>query len=625
MTNTIVLRIADFLKDIPPFSFLTVDEQIEIAQSVKVEYADVDEDIFLIDEAIKPVFYLVKEGAIGLYSDDDQLSDECDEGDIFGLRALIRQNIYKLSARAIEETILYSIPAEVYDSIISKNTEATKFIIQNLANNLIKVTEEKFLYPTVKEAIIEDESTAKYSKNPITCSEETSVEAAAQIMTVKRVGSIIVVHDNKPIGIITDKDLRTKIATGKYSIQEKVIKIMSVPVICYPESITVAEAQIAMLKNKITHLCITKDGTDQSDVVGLLSEHDIILIRENNPSVLIKEIKRSFSVEELINIRQKTSQLIQRYLQQNVSIVFITKVVSEINEALTNRAINLAIKDLKSNPPVPFAWIALGSQGRKEQVLLTDQDNAIVFKDHEDNESVRSYFLSLAKKVTHTLHEIGFEYCPADMMASNKSWCLSFSEWKEKYRKWIQIPTEKNIMHCTIFFDFQTIYGDERLGSQLMEFIHQNIEKSPIFLKFLGKNALQNPAPLGFFRQFLVEQSGEHKDHFDIKARAMMSFVDAARILCLDQQLDAKNTLERIDQLRKKEPQNAEVYDHCYEAFQMLLLFRTRQGFEGKDSGRYINLAKLTKVEKLGLKDAFKAQRELQILLQTRFQLSNFM
>lgn len=625
MTNTIVLRIADFLKNIPPFSFLSIEEQLDVAKSIKVEYADVDEDIFPFKGKIHPCFYIVKEGAIGLYSEDDQLSDECDEGDLFGLRALLRKDNYKLAARAIEETILYAIPAEVYESIISKNSDATHFVAQSFANNLIKVTEEKFSYPPAKEAIIEEESTAKYSKNPITCSEETSVEAAAQIMTVKRVGSIIVTHDNKPIGIITDKDLRTKIATGKFSIKEKVVKIMSAPVICYPETITVAEAQIAMLKNKITHLCITKDGTDQSDVVGLLSEHDIILIRENNPSVLIKEIKRSFSVEELVNIRVKMSQLIERYLQQNVSIVFITKVVAEINEALTSRAINLAIKELKSNPPAPFAWVALGSQGRKEQVLLTDQDNAIVFKDHKDNESVRTYFLSLAKIVTETLNKIGFEFCPAEMMASNERWCLSVSEWEEQYSKWIKTPTEENVMFCTIFFDFQMVYGDASLTDRLLKSIHKNIKESPIFLKFLGKNALQNPAPLGFFRQFLVEQSGEHKDQFDIKARAMMPYVDAARILCLEQELNGKNTLERIDQLRNKEPQNEELYNHCYEAFRMLLLFRTRQGFQANNSGRFINLSKLSKVERLALKDAFKALKELQLLLQVRFQLSNFM
>jgi len=141
----------------------------------------------------------------------------------------------------------------------------------------------------------------------------------------------------------------------------------------------------------------------------------------------------------------------------------------------------------------------------------------------------------------------------------------------------------------------------------------------------LGRNALQNPAPLGFFRQFLVEQNGEHKDKFDIKARAMMPLVDGARILALDQKLSAKNTLERFKKLIKQEPQNEEVYSHCYEAFEMLLLFRTQQGFEHRTSGRFINLSQLNKIEKLTLKDSFKALKELQTLLQVRFQLSNFM
>lgn len=623
--NTIVLRIVDFLKDIPPFSFLEESDQIAVAASIKVMYFDVSETVFPLHGKIKEVFYLVKEGAIGLYSEEGKLSDECDEGDIFGLRALIRKDMYQLAARAIEETILYAIPSDIYHRIISKNAQATGFIIQNFANNAVKNQDEVVDYKDSKGVVVEEESTAKYSKNPITCSEGTSVEEAAQIMTVKRVGSIIVVYDNKPIGIITDKDLRTKIATGKFSIKEKVISIMSAPVICYPETITVAEAQIAMLKNKITHLCITRDGTDTSEVVGLLSGHDIIIIRENSPSALIKEIKRSFSLEQLVTIRQRAQDLLRRYLQQDVSIVFIAKVISEINNALTIRAISLAIEELKSEPPVSFSWVALGSQGRKEQVLLTDQDNAIVFEDTIDNDSVRKYFLSLAKKVTWMLNEIGFEYCPANMMASNERWCLSVEEWKEQYRKWIVKPTEEHIMFCTIFFDFETIYGDEKLADELLNSIYKNIEKHEIFLKYLGKNALQNPAPLGFFRQFLVEQSGEHKDQFDIKARAMMPFVDAARILCLDQRIDVKNTLERYTVLMREEPQNKDVYLECHEAFKNLLHFRTDQGFKYKNSGRFIDLSSLSKLERLALKQSFKTLKELQLLLQSRFQLSNFL
>ena len=572
--NTIVLRIADFLKEIPPFSFLSKQEQVSVASSIKIEYYDTGETVFEIDQVVNDVFYLVKEGAVGLYSEDEKLSDECDEGDIFGLRALIRKGHYKLSAKAAEESIVYTIPSEIYQRLISKNVNAASFIIQSFASNLIKVKEEGIEKVKTYETLIEEELTAKYSKNPITCSEETTIEIAAQIMTVKRVGSIIIEYDRKPIGIITDKDLRTKIATGKFSIKEKVTKIMSSPVICYPDNITIAEAQIAMLKNKITHLCITKNGKDSSDIVGLLSEHDIILIRENNPSVLIKEIKRAFYIEELVAIRKKTENLLVRYLNQNVSIAFIAKIVSEINNALTSRAIALAIEGLNEEPPVPFSWVALGSQGRKEQILLTDQDNAIVFEDSNNNKTNRTYFLSLANIVTQMLHQIGFEYCPAEMMASNKQWCLSVSEWKEQYQKWISSPTQENVMFCTIFFDFQTIHGHKNLGKELMTAIYKYIKKGPLFLKYLGVNALQNPPPLGFFRQFLVEESGEHKDQFDIKSKAMMPLVDAARILSLEKEIDAKNTLDRYSELIQLEPQNKVVYEDCIEAYKTLLLFR---------------------------------------------------
>ena len=141
-------------------------------------------------------------------------------------------------------------------------------------------------------------------------------------MTNKRVGSVIITQNNKPLGIITDKDLRTKIATGKFTIDQKVAMIMSLPVITYPEKITIAEAQIAMLQNKVTHLCITKDGTPDSELVGILSEHDIIVVRGNNPSVILKEIKRAKNVEDLKYINNKTQHLLKVYMEQKITNIF---------------------------------------------------------------------------------------------------------------------------------------------------------------------------------------------------------------------------------------------------------------------------------------------------------------
>lgn len=621
--NTISLRIQDYLKNIPPFSYLNSEDQREISQNIVVSYFEQGDYVFVENKYVNDLFYLVKEGAIGLFKNESQLVDECDEGDILGLRAIIRKDQYRLSAKALEESILYAIPKELYETLISKNTKATQFVIKTFSSTLIG-TDDNYFNESANSIPLEEEITANYSKNPITCQEDTSIENAAHIMTVKKVGSIIIEDKGKPMGIVTDKDLRTKIATGKFSITDQISNIMSAPVVCCSCEVTIAEAQIAMLKNKITHLCITKDGTDQTKIQGVLSEHDIVLIRQNNPSVLIKEIKRSSTISELRGIKKRSNDLLEKYLRQEVSIAFISRMISEINNALTARSLEIAIQKMSKKPPVNFSWLSLGSQGRKEQVLITDQDNAIVYADEGDR-LTKDYFLQLGKITTQYLSEIGFEYCPANMMASNEQWCLSLSEWKAQFKKWIEQPSQENVMFCSIFFDFKSVFTDHQLASELNMFIIDAINKNRIFLQHLGKNALLNPAPLSFFRQFLVEETGEHKDQFDIKSRAMMPLVDAARILCLESGHTKRNTIERFKFLAKNEPQNKLTYENCIEAYKTFLELRTRHGLRHHDSGRYINLSELTKLERLNLKNSFKSIREIQNLLMTRFQLAQLM
>ncbi|MGK0413917.1 MAG: CBS domain-containing protein [Polaribacter sp.] len=629
--NLIAKRISDFLKDFPPFNMLSQSQLFAISSAVEVHYFEKNTDIFTTGQTIKNQFYVVKDGAVGLFIEEKNiLVDECDEGDIFGLRALMRQGNYILSAKAIEETVVYSISSELFEEYITTNSEASTFLMSSFASN-IRYTASDLLKKNQSKEHLQDffeEQSAAYSKNPIQCAPETSIKSAALIMTNERVGSIIITKNKKPLGIITDKDLRTKIATGISSIDEPVTKIMSSPVITYPENITVAEAQIAMLKYGITHLCITEDGFKDSKLIGILSEHDIVVVRGNSPSALVKEVRRAKTAEQLQQIRKRAEQLLQRYIKQQIPIMFATKILSAINESITQKIIDISIKEMPTVPPTSFAWLAIGSQGREEQLLLTDQDNALVFNNVKDAErkKTKEFFLSLSKKINQKLSIVGFELCPANMMASNPAWCLSVSEWEQQFKKWITTPAQDNLILCTIFFDFEYVYGDKNLVSILAESIFESIASHDIFLNFLGLNALKNPPPLSFFRQFLVERDGDHKDQFDVKARAMMPLVDAARLLILSKNVKAhNNTIVRYKKLMELEPQNKDIYAACSEAFKNLLYFRTQQGLLHKDSGRFIDLQTLSKANRLALKNCFKAVKEVQDLIQTRFKLSQFL
>jgi len=335
MKNTISERIFDFLKNFPPFDILEKEQLIKISSNVKVTYVEKDSFVFKQDENPHLNFYIVKDGAIGLYrtmGTDQILVDICDEGDIFGLRPLIQNDQYLMSAKGNEESILYAISVEILKEMIKTNEKANKFIIASFSSNIktpyAKTNNGQLFandYTLESNNTFSEVQTANYSKNPITCLKDSSIKEAAKIMSSNRIDSIIIVENKKPIGIITDKDFRLKIATGLVKIDVDIEKIMSSPVITFPEKITVAEAQIAMIKYKISHLCITKDGTPNSELVGILSEHDIVVLHGNNPSVLIKELNRATDVQTLKYIREKTTNLLKGYLAQSLPILLFLK------------------------------------------------------------------------------------------------------------------------------------------------------------------------------------------------------------------------------------------------------------------------------------------------------------
>lgn len=638
MKNSIAERIADFLKNFPPFNSLTYKELVVISSESKVLHIDKNEVLFKVSDQTHPYFYVVKEGAIGLsvVSDaEEALIDKCDEGDILGLRPFFAKDNYLMTARAREESLLYAIPIEIFRPYVSQNQEVLNFLLESFASNTRNPYDPDNKGKLISENVIYDEQSSElqyfqpisYTKKPITANRKDIIKQVAQTMTQYKIGSVIIEHNQLPIGIVTDKDLRSKIATGIFSIDVTIDHIMSAPVITVPENISIAETQMMMLKHNVGHLCVTEDGTNRSKIMGIISEHDVVAAQANNPGVLLKQTKRATRSKELKAVREKLSDLILNSLDKNIPIQHICNLVGEINSAITKRSIELAIEKMETEPPTRFAWLNIGSQGRNEQLLLTDQDNALIFEDVEEEryEEVKAYFVDLAEKVTKTLNKVGYEFCPAEMMASNPMWCKSVTDWNKQYNAWINTPGEKGILMCSIFFDYDFIFGDESLVDEITENIHKNVQNNQLFFAYLGTDALKNPPPLGFFRQFLVENDGEHKDTFDIKSRALMPLTDAARLLMLSENVKGiTNTYQRFKKMAELEPQNAEIFESCAEAFLVLLKFRTKEGLLNSSSGRYLNLNDLSKSDKVKLKNSFVPIRDIQDAIKSRFQLTYF-
>lgn len=513
MKNTISHRVADFLKNFPPFNFLQQKEIETLSEQISIIYKEKDSVVFAENEETHSSFYVVHKGAVALRKGEkNDVLDMCDEGDIFGLRPLIANENYKMEARTYEESILYAIPIAIFKPYALENKAVGNFLIESFASNTRNPYSKSHRGKLYGEATggelldsdkkLLDLQPVKYSKKLITCSSTTTAKTIAEIMTKKNVGAILVVENTLPIGIITDKDLRNKIVTGEYPITTTAAEIMTAPVITYPKKLTITQAQMAMMKSNISHLCLTKDGTTNTKAVGILSKHDVMVSLGNNPAVLIKAVKRAKKFKNIKPIRAGIMHLLQGYLDQNIPMTLTSKIITELNDACIKQVIAIALAKMKTPPPVKFAWLALGSQGRSEQLLQTDQDNALVYEDvpEELEAATKKYFLELATHVNKGLFDIGYEYCPAEMMASNPKWCLSLGQWKDLVYHWITNPGKNEVLLSFIFFDYSLSYGDSELVNNLSDSIFENIKANPVFYIHLVSGALQSPSPTGFFR-----------------------------------------------------------------------------------------------------------------------------
>ena len=636
--NTIAEYIADFLKEYPPFNYLTFEELSIIATSIRVVNLEKNKVLFQVNDLLHESFYVVASGVVNLSviaDAEETLLNKCTEGDIFGLRPFFAKNNYMMTAKAREESIVYAIPIATFRPFVANNAEVLNYLLESFAvntrnpkdkENLIGKLVSDNVYYTGQKTELQYFQSLSYNTSPIKTNRNAIVQDVAQLMTEGLKNSVVVCENNFPLGIVTDTDMRSKIATGRYPITVSVDKIMSSPVITVMENVSLAEAQLLMLKHNVTHLCVTQDGSDNSIVKGIINEHDLIIAQANNPGVLIKEIKRCQSPKELKQIRERLTDLVQTSITKNIPISHIFNIASEINLAIIKRSVELSVLDLGS-PPARFAWLSIGSQGRKEQLLLTDQDSILIFEDVSADKyrDVKDYFLKLGKRTTATLEKVGYELCPHGHMASNMLWCKSLTDWVKQYGNWMNTPGENSNEISSIFFDYEIVFGEQKMEDTIGDVVFKNAKNNILFFDYLGNDALRKNSPLSFFKNFNLEEDGPNKHKFDIKTRALMPLIDGARLFALFFEIRGiNNTFQRFKQFSIVDPKHAEIYLNCAEAFLTLSKFRTLEGLKNDNSGQFINLDELSKIDREKLKNALAPMRELEELIKSKFQLTQF-
>ena len=313
-------------------------------------------------------------------------------------------------------------------------------------------------------------------------------------------------------------------------------------------------------------------------------------------------------------ISQLLPKLQIRLAKLGSSADHVGKSISAITMAFTKRLIEMAEYKF-GQAPVPYAWLAAGSQARQEQLAHSDQDNAIIIcnnmKPYDD-----AWFENLAHFVCDGLAECGFIYCPGDIMGTNPKWRQPQQVWQKYFHGWVDTPSPKALLNCSVFFDLETIYGDASLLNEVRKSMLSKTQSSTLFIAHLSKNALNLRPPLGFFRDFVLKQCGNHKAILDLKHNGIAPVVDLARIYALSEGISAVNTIERIQQAAGTPSLTKASAENLIDAYEFLGMLRVKHQakelMRGDSPDNYLSPKEISKLEREHLKDAFKVIKTLQ-------------
>jgi CBS domain-containing protein len=449
-------------------------------------------------------------------------------------------------------------------------------------------------------------------KEPVVCGAERSVREAAAIMHARSVGSVVVVDaDSRPIGIFSERDLVAAVAGALDS--QPVSEHMSREPVALPAHAFAYEAALAMIGNRIRHVLVT----DDSRLIGVVSERDVFSLQRLGLGELTAEIRLAGEVATLENIAAEIRRLTRLLVEQGVAAEQLTLYVSVLNDRLCQRVIEI-VRKRHQWEQISWCWLVLGSEGRLEQTFSTDQDNGIIFTAHNgaDPADVRSRLLPFAREVNEALDACGFRWCKGNIMASNPALCLSVEEWRAKMGGWLANWEPQALLDATIYFDFRPLYGDATLAVGLRHWVLERTPAYPAFLRQMAQNALRARPALGTLRDFATEDVPNAPHSIDLKAYGVRLFVDAARIYSLAQGLPQTNTVERLRAAGPATRMRAADVEAAVGAFlaiqQLRLRHQASQEVLSEETANRIDPDKLNELDRQILKESFRLARKLQ-------------
>ncbi len=589
-----------FLPRHPPFDRLQPNLLERVLERLEVTYVPRGEAVMRRSDPENRNLFVVRKGAVRLER-DGLLLQVLEEGEVFGYPSLLAGGPPSTDVVAEEDSLLFRIPGDVFHRLMEER-EFADFFVAGLASRLRRAaqSESPLLSGDLSTPVADLVTRAAVFVRP-----EATVAEAARAMTREGVSSILV--SGRPLGIVTDRDLRRRVLARGRPADTPVSRVMSRPLRTLPAGTAVFEALVAMLENSIHHLALVEGD----EVLGVVTDSDLLRHHHRSPIYLLSRVEKMESAETFPDYSGQLSGMVEVLFRGSLDAVEIGRIVSSVNDAAASRLLRLTEREL-GEPPCAYAWIVFGSEGRREQALLTDQDNALVYAD--DSDEARRYFADLAERVVGGLIRLGIPPCPGGFMADR--WHHPLAVWLERFSGWLGEPEPQALIDAANFFDFRSVHGELSLAP--LDEVIAEARSQRSFLAHMAKNALEFRPPIGLFRQ-IRERSGA----VDLKRGGIIPVVSLARLFALEGQVLARSTVDRLAAAAAAGSLSAEGAETLSEAFRFLLRLRLGHQLEAVREGRpadnSVPLDDLSHLTRRHLKEAFLAIREIQEAVSLRY------
>ena len=616
-----LLEIRNFISQYSPFDQLPEEALIEVSKSVEISYYRADSMIIEFGDKIHDLF-MIRSGVVEIYRRTGELYNRLDQGGLFGQMGLLTNNKVRFPAKSVKDTLLYCIPENIFEEFCERYETFADFVEVEGSIRLQQAVEDN---SDDANSLTTSKVKTLLSREPVMVPTTTTIQNVAKIMSEENVSAALISDPtqtdeggNSFVGIITERDLCAKVIAQGLDVDIEVSEVMSTELISLDHNAYIFEAMLLMLRYNVHHLPILKN----KQPIGLIEVTDIIRYESQNSLLFVSSIFQQNSIEDLIILSEQLKDCFVRMVNEDANSHMVGRAMSEIGRSFKQRLLELAEEKLGPSP-IPYCFLALGSMARDEQLIVTDQDNAIIL-DNEYQEALHGeYFKDLANYVCDGLAACGYTYCSGDIMATNPEYRKTQSQWEACFSDWIDNPNPQALLNCSIFFDLYGVYGRPKWAEQLNAFILRKAKKNNRFLACLARNALNRTPPLGFFKDFVMEKDGRHNNSINLKRRGTAPLADLIRVHALAIGSQSQNSFDRLEDIIEAGILPSSKGKDLHHAMELISLVRIRhQALDiesEQEPDNNIEPENMSDFERRNLKDAFLVLSSAQNFLKFRY------